>query len=409
MIEEVAEATGNTDTPAGKNWTIIGLKVGIAFVVIAIAVYLIIVLFSSTKISESQLEQGYSGAIGEGKKISFELINESHSIKVNSVSDNSVEITVSSNPITVSLSIGEEKKFDINGDGNYELSVILNSIDNGNPQFTIRKISEPVSQVPSVQGVIDQNITGILNESTGDNLSDNNQSNNSMCIENWSCSTWSDCAEGLQTRTCNDLDNCGTVHREPSISKLCGADAINCTAQYLPSDGLQCNSNGTVVQEVWQYNNCTSEWRNVNYCSGNLKCVVSNSAASCALKSCSELGGLACNVTQTCQNNNSTQSGDTSACCLSSCINNATTCTESQMKAISDNELATDSIWNDFTNITYNKMVEYSQWQLYYCATRISTGDKDQLMFNFYKNGSFACSEAGSLYVLDSLNGNICT
>jgi Mg-chelatase subunit ChlD len=42
------------------------------------------------------------------------------------------------------------------------------------------------------------------------------------CVEDWSCSDWSDCSqEGIQTRTCTDSNDCGTELIKPSESKYC--------------------------------------------------------------------------------------------------------------------------------------------------------------------------------------------
>lgn len=41
------------------------------------------------------------------------------------------------------------------------------------------------------------------------------------CQERWSCSEWSKCQDGLQTRTCNDLNKCGTEEDKPLESQPC--------------------------------------------------------------------------------------------------------------------------------------------------------------------------------------------
>ena len=41
------------------------------------------------------------------------------------------------------------------------------------------------------------------------------------CLENWQCSEWSGCINNLQTRICNDIDNCGTIFNKPSEAELC--------------------------------------------------------------------------------------------------------------------------------------------------------------------------------------------
>ena len=42
------------------------------------------------------------------------------------------------------------------------------------------------------------------------------------CTENWQCSSWSSClSSGVQTRSCADLSNCGTVNYKPAETQSC--------------------------------------------------------------------------------------------------------------------------------------------------------------------------------------------
>ena len=44
------------------------------------------------------------------------------------------------------------------------------------------------------------------------------------CVENWTCTNWSECINGVQTRTCTDLNKCGTTENKSSESKFCGIE-----------------------------------------------------------------------------------------------------------------------------------------------------------------------------------------
>lgn len=44
------------------------------------------------------------------------------------------------------------------------------------------------------------------------------------CQEKWVCSEWSECINGVQTRTCVDQNNCGTNNKEPFTSQPCSAE-----------------------------------------------------------------------------------------------------------------------------------------------------------------------------------------
>jgi hypothetical protein len=42
-----------------------------------------------------------------------------------------------------------------------------------------------------------------------------------VCVEQWECNYWNDCANGKQTRECKDLKNCGTTRVKPVESRDC--------------------------------------------------------------------------------------------------------------------------------------------------------------------------------------------
>mgnify|MGYP001605574981 CR=1 FL=1 len=44
------------------------------------------------------------------------------------------------------------------------------------------------------------------------------------CNSNWSCSSWSGCNSGTQTRSCIDSNNCGTNLNKPSTIQSCTQD-----------------------------------------------------------------------------------------------------------------------------------------------------------------------------------------
>ena len=44
------------------------------------------------------------------------------------------------------------------------------------------------------------------------------------CQERWGCTEWSECINGVQTRTCNDVNNCGTRNNEPLTAQPCSVE-----------------------------------------------------------------------------------------------------------------------------------------------------------------------------------------
>jgi len=47
------------------------------------------------------------------------------------------------------------------------------------------------------------------------------QGNESQCIEKWVCTPWSECKNGVQTRTCTEVNNCGTDIHKPFETQPC--------------------------------------------------------------------------------------------------------------------------------------------------------------------------------------------
>ncbi len=42
-----------------------------------------------------------------------------------------------------------------------------------------------------------------------------------QCTEQWTCSDWSTCSAGSQTRTCTDVNSCGSTANRPTLAKSC--------------------------------------------------------------------------------------------------------------------------------------------------------------------------------------------
>ncbi|MBI2043416.1 hypothetical protein HYT25_03440 [Candidatus Pacearchaeota archaeon] len=182
---------------------------------------IIIVIFFFTKffskiISEDELSQGILIELKEGKGVKIEIVGEEHKIIVDSIYDDSIDIIIQSEPINTNLKIGEKKKFDLNNDGFYDLQIRLNSTVNEIAHIEIKKISEEI---------------------------------NSFCEEYWQCDEWLECLDGLQTRTCEDLNNCGTVESKPEEEQECVV--IGTISTCFEQNGNFCNEteicNGSLI------------------------------------------------------------------------------------------------------------------------------------------------------------------
>ena len=105
-------------------------------------------------------------------------------------SSSSIKVEVSSTPTTATLNIGNSKFFDLDEDGIYDLSVTFDKIIANKASITFMKITQPVTTA--------------------------------LCIEDWTCNNWIECTtQGTRTRTCTDLNNCGTTTNKPTESGTC--------------------------------------------------------------------------------------------------------------------------------------------------------------------------------------------
>jgi len=57
--------------------------------------------------------------------------------------------------------------------------------------------------------------------STNNNPASTPPSNSGSCVENWKCNDWSNVNEQCGTRTCEDLNKCGTTQLKPKVSEKC--------------------------------------------------------------------------------------------------------------------------------------------------------------------------------------------
>ena len=145
------------------------------------------VLFTPTtkKISSNSFTNGNTLNLKQNSTVQFPFDNQNHHLTVDSVYQNSVEVTVRSEPIKLNLTVDETKEVDINGDGTMDMTVKLIKIENGKATIAMRKI------IPN------------------------------RCVENWTCGNWSSCDNGKQQRECTDLNSCGNDFGMPQRNRVC--------------------------------------------------------------------------------------------------------------------------------------------------------------------------------------------
>ena len=175
------------DIPPERNygvfWTIL---FGVMTIVILLGIYFFLAVFMKNTVSQNELIKGTSLQLQTNNTVKIDMGDSgNHNFSVDFVGPDSVNITIRSEPIKISLRINETKEVDITGDGIPDLKFRLISIVNGEANIAVKKIGTDI------------------------------------CVENWSCSDWSECARGKQTRTCKDINSCGTVFDRPQRETIC--------------------------------------------------------------------------------------------------------------------------------------------------------------------------------------------
>jgi hypothetical protein len=215
------------------------------FALLLISLIVFLIIRNASIIPDEKLSQGVSLDLKENKEVKFKIDNEQHSMKINSISADSVSIIVQSNPVSVTLEVGENKKIDFEQDGVYDLYIKLNDIIEGKADFLLKKISEE-------------------------------------CIEDWNCTGWSDCEDESQTRVCEDLNECNTEKDKPEEIQDCEI-ILNCSEQ----DGVICygteTCNGTITNSS-DGNCCLGECIEIKLetiaCGTDINCLI-NASKTC--------------------------------------------------------------------------------------------------------------------------------
>jgi hypothetical protein len=101
----------------------------------------------TSAITPSQFSSGHAINLSAHTRASVNISNALHHVGVISVTNTTATINISSNPIQATLNLGEEKKFDIDGNNNYDISIKLLGITSGSASLLIQQASGIVNPV----------------------------------------------------------------------------------------------------------------------------------------------------------------------------------------------------------------------------------------------------------------------
>jgi hypothetical protein len=99
-------------------------------------------------VTDAQLVAGYNGELGLNDRFKLTIADELHYVKLVAVTATTVSINVSSVTQQATLALGDSRNFDVNEDDNYDLNVVLNSINETSSKvyLTVKGISGKVSE-----------------------------------------------------------------------------------------------------------------------------------------------------------------------------------------------------------------------------------------------------------------------
>lgn len=102
--------------------------------------------WSTQTITDAVFEKGFTTQIGANNRVRLKVAGQEHTVGVISVTSAKATIEIASDPIRVTLAPGENAKADVDGDGYYDVYVVLNKIVGIRADLTITKINEKVPE-----------------------------------------------------------------------------------------------------------------------------------------------------------------------------------------------------------------------------------------------------------------------
>jgi len=114
---------------------------------------------TTTVVTTDQFANGYEKEISSNERMEVVIQNSNHYVSLVSASNGTATITVTSTPQTATLSIGETKKFNVNGDNSYDISVTLVRTLNGKATLSIIAINESIPSTSAEEQTSDTTST----------------------------------------------------------------------------------------------------------------------------------------------------------------------------------------------------------------------------------------------------------
>jgi hypothetical protein len=113
----------------------------------------------------TELKNGYTKNLKIREKIIFKILNESHTLTINSIEEKRVNLIIQSEPIDLTLYTNIEKKINLTNKDYYDVNLKVNEIENKFVNLTIKSIYEPIKENLNDSG-------NKINDSTNNQIND---------------------------------------------------------------------------------------------------------------------------------------------------------------------------------------------------------------------------------------------
>jgi hypothetical protein len=102
-------------------------------------------------ISDAEFKAGYTKGLKTNEKARFNVNGITHNVGVTSLSTTTATISVFSTPQSATLQIGDIRKFDVNGNNYYDISIKLESIESNKANILISSVNELITEETSAE------------------------------------------------------------------------------------------------------------------------------------------------------------------------------------------------------------------------------------------------------------------
>jgi hypothetical protein len=164
-------------------------------------------------VDDQQLLVGFTRAMAKNERFQFFIGSTSHYVAVTGIAGNLVTFEIASTPTSVTLALGETGKYDLDGDGYYDISVKLNSVTSGKADTTIKSIHEQITAPPATSTPVTSTPVETVVPPA--------QVTPVVCSPDWRCGEWSQCVASQRARVCVDSNSCNTLAGKPAESETC--------------------------------------------------------------------------------------------------------------------------------------------------------------------------------------------